>query len=63
MNTMQLKKSQTTQNEVTQALWTELSDDQSTQLAGGRVILSPILLSLKEISDYLQSGDSSPGVA
>ncbi|MEW6497875.1 MAG: hypothetical protein AB1589_36050 [Cyanobacteriota bacterium] len=32
MNTMQPKKSQTTQN---QSLWTELSDDVAAQLSGG----------------------------
>lgn len=35
MNTMQPKKSQTTQNQSTQALWAELSDDVAAQLSGG----------------------------
>ena len=39
MNTKQSQKSQTTQKEPTQALWTELSDDQSAQLAGGASVV------------------------
>jgi hypothetical protein len=35
MNTMQPKKSQTTQNDLTQALWAELGDDVAAQLSGG----------------------------
>lgn len=35
MTKMQPKKSQTTQNEPTQSLWRELSDDVAAQLTGG----------------------------